>query len=39
MDLLKEFAPEVLLDKRGSEFFRHMGYYSAKELSEKLTSD
>jgi thioredoxin 1 len=30
---------QVLLDKRGREFFRHMGYYSAKELSEKLTSD
>lgn len=30
---------QVLLDKTGREFFRHLGYYSAKELSEKLTSD
>jgi len=30
---------QVLLNNRGREFFRHQGYYSAKELIEKLTSD
>ncbi len=30
---------QVLLNKSGREFFRHSGFYSVKELSEKLTSD
>ncbi len=30
---------QILLNKEGKEFFRHTGYYSAKELSEKLTLD
>ena len=30
---------QILLNKEGKEVFRHTGYYSAKELSEKLTLD
>ena len=29
---------QVLLDKRGKEFFRHTGFYSADELSTHFTS-
>ena len=29
---------QVLLDKKGKEFFRHTGFYSADELSTHFTS-
>lgn len=28
---------QVLLNKEGKEFFRHIGYYSAEELNKKIT--
>ena len=30
---------QVLLDKKGNEFFRHSGYYSTEELSRKLKTN